>query len=140
MVFIAGAVFGFGLCLVMQQSGPVTLLRILPVISLGVVLMFLQWVEERTHGTLLEHWDEIRRKGKWSFIVTRYLLLRGGILLVVFLAPAYPAFDPRTDLLIVVIVVAVTALLGYQEWTNCEHQYRVNTLRKAANILRAIQN
>ena len=52
-------------------------------------------VEERarselrlTANALAESWEEIKAAGKWKFVLTQYLLFRGGVLFALVVLPA----------------------------------------------------
>jgi|GEM_PF-2329070 len=139
-VFFCGSVFGFVLCFVMQQQSPITFAWLVPAMVFCVAIWFLIWAEEWTHAERLARWEIIRRRGKWFFIVSRYVLLRGLVLIIVYAAPAYFSPGLHAVALVSLLVLIVTLILGHQEWTDCENQYRIDTLRKSAVILKAIQN
>ncbi len=139
-IFFGGSVFGFVLCFVMQQDAPVTLARLVPAVAFCVAIFLLLWVEEWTHAERFARWEIIRRRGKWFFIVSRYVLLRGLVLIIVYEAPAYFSTGLNAVALVSIIVLVVITILGHQEWTDCENQYRIDELRKSAAILKAIQN
>lgn len=139
-LFFGGSVFGFGLCFIMQQQSPITFARLVPAVVFCVAFCLLQWVEEWTHAERLARWEIIRRRGKWFFIVSRYVLLRGLVLIIMYATPAYFSPGLHAVALVSLIVLIVTPILGHQEWTDCENQYRIDALRKSAVVLRAIQN
>lgn len=138
--FGAGLVFGFTLCLLMQREGPITFTRLLPVVGYLVALFFWRWIEGRIHTHQTQRWQYIRRQGKFEFVMIRYVVLRGAILSLIFIGPMFSTIDFRTAFFFGVLVITVTTLLGYQEWSDCENQHQASLLRDAATILKAIQN
>ena len=138
--FAAGMVFGFSLCLLMQGGTYVTAERLFRVGGYLAALIVWQWSERWLHARNKEQWKVIRRQGKNAFILFRYVLLRGAILSVLFVGPVISLLDIKTALLFCLIVIAITILLGRQEWSDCESHYQASMLHDAAASLKAIQN
>ena len=138
--FGAGLVFGFILCFLMQREGPITFTRLLPVVGYLVALMFWRWIEGRMHTHQTQGWQYIRRQGKFEFVMIRYVVLRGAILSLIFISPMFSTIEFRTAFFFGVLVITVTTVLGYQEWSDCENQYQASLLRDAATSLKVIQN
>jgi len=140
MLFCAGLVFGFGLCFVMQRGSPITLTRLLPVAGYLIAFFVWLWIEERVHHGYARRWQDVRRQGKLVFVFARYVLLRGAVLGIFFVVPMYSTIDFQTIVVLTVLVIFLTAALGYREWLDCESQFHAALLRDAANSLKAMRN
>ena len=58
--------------------------------SAGILFIAFLWrrTESRAHRQHLDQWEDLRVRGKWYFVVTRYVVFRGFVLLVIFAGPA----------------------------------------------------
>lgn len=140
MYFGAGLIFGFTLCLLMQREGTFTFTLLLQVVGYLVALFLWRWIEDRMHTHYTERWQYVRRQGKFLFVIIRYVVLRGTILSLLFIGPLFRTIDFRTACFFEVLVLAITTLLGYQEWSDCENLYQASLLRDTATSLKVIQN
>jgi hypothetical protein len=105
----------------------------------AILLAGLYWrtIDASSHQHHLTVWLDVRRKGKWRFILTRYILLRGGLMLALFGSPLYFNFDSaivagRTNALLAVVLVVMMILLGHIEWRYCEQDSNILAIKRAA--------
>lgn len=109
----------------------------------AILLLMLFWrsIDRRTHQHYVQNWYELRRKGRWYFVVTRYIFVRGGILLAIFAGPLIfrirftGAAIPFLAFSAVVLVVLMT-VLGLIEWRYCEQDFAILALKQAAEEAR----
>ena len=138
--FIAGIIFCISIYLILQRSASSLFVRLSLIIGYLLVFLFWRWIESRLHNHYLQLWKRIRLSGKFTFILTRYILLRGIILSAIFLVPSYSQIDTYTGLLFIVLIIFITTTLGNQEWVDCETKYQADLLHDAATSLRVMQN
>jgi dipeptide/tripeptide permease len=77
-----------------------------------------------------------------------YLLLRGGVLVVLLVVPGFivsnvQVVDLRFLVLAVALIVTLTTILGNIEWTDCEREHRARIVREAGDherLAAAIKN
>ncbi|MDE3056535.1 MAG: hypothetical protein KGJ59_01075 [Bacteroidota bacterium] len=105
----------------------------------GVIVLIglWQWFESHSHKRHLAQWEKYADQGKWNFIVTRYVLARGVIVVLFIFLPFAGRLPVTTDslgvlLLTVLIAFSVLAFLGYQEWKNCRQDFEIRSLKEAA--------
>ncbi len=118
------------------------------IISAGaIILMTFFWrrIESFAHKRYLETWATRRSRGKWFFVLTDYVLIRGTILFVAAAGPMLPTltFTTYTVSIILASVVVLALLLtylGHEAWTACEQDYAVQVLRQAAEQSRIESN
>ena len=106
---------------------------------LGAIVLW-RLFEARLHDKHILLWQYIRQGGRITFIATRYILVRGLVLTLVFVVPSYSSLDIQAILMFIILSAFVTSMLGNQEWSDCENQYQADLLRDTATSLRAIQN
>ena len=112
----------------------------------GILFVAFFWrrIEAKAHRRHLDQWDDLRVRGKWFFVLSRYVLRRGSVLLVIFAGPA--AFETTLsativfNLLFAALVVPLLAYLGNQEWNDCEREKEIQSLRSAAEFISSKQN
>lgn len=109
----------------------------------AILILGLYWrrLDSRAHQHNLEVWHELRTRGKWYFIVSRYVFLRGGLLLTVFGVPLFSVNNfPNTMgamlSLITVVLAVMMVILGLTEWRYCEQDFQILALKRAAQEAR----
>ncbi len=93
------------------------------------------------HKRRMSNWNNIRSSGKTRFILYDYVLVRGGIVFVLFIL--FLSLKVSIGLLIVCSILplfGVIAFAGNEEWKQCEEQYTIATLRSVANKFKVLQN
>lgn len=130
--FIGGFAFSVGIgtdsTIAIQEIG----YFVLALIFIGL----LQWFENVSHKHHLAKWNNYFRQGKWKFIIIRYVLFRGVVLLLLFFY-LIVKFHFTTESILVLILTAVVglsimAILGYKEWTNCQQHFEILILKETA--------
>ena len=110
------------------------------IVSSGIIILislFWRRIESLTRERYLETWSFRRAQGKWKFILTHYVLIRGTFIYLAISAPMIPALVLTiVNLVIILSTVVLLALLmvylGHEVWTQCEQDYTVKVLREAA--------
>ena len=110
------------------------------VISVSAILslaVFGKRVEREDHAKNIESWDQIRSHGMLHFVLLRYVLLRGGLLSIVFWAPMWNTIVSTSGsyewvILITAFLTAMLSYLGIVEWKDCESKFGARLLRDLA--------
>ena len=122
--FAVGLLYGFGLGVLLDQASLVNETSFLLLLAFLIVVPAVGWLESYNHRRRVENWARIQRHGRLVFVLTRYILLRGGIIAAVLM---YALRSRIASLSIHEIAVAVLILalgiVGIQEWTNCEKEF-----------------
>jgi len=145
LYFFFGLLCGllFGVSLDKRWSDVVT-----KIISAGVITLmaFFWWrIESFAHKRYLETWTTRRSRGKWLFVFTEYVLIRGAVFFVAVAGPMLPTLT-LTTYTVSILLGSVAALillltyLGHESWTACEQDYAVQVLRQAAEQSRIESN
>ncbi len=117
-------------------------------ISAGAILviaLFWERMESVVHKRYLETWSIRRSRGKWHFILTEYVVIRGIILLVFAAGPMLPTliFTKLTVSILLASIVVLALLLiylGHESWIRCQEDYDVQVMRQAAEQSRIERN
>jgi hypothetical protein len=122
--FALGLLYGFGLGVLLDQASLVNLTSFSLLIAFLVLVPALGWLESYNHRRRVENWPRIQAQGKFRFVITRYVLLRGGIIaaLLMYSLRDRIGFGLIHEIAIPVLIVAV-AIVGFQEWANCEKAF-----------------
>ena len=118
------------------------------IVSAGLIILFsLSWrrIESLTRKRYLESWSFRRAQGKWRFILTHYVLIKGTIIYLAVSAPMIPALVFTTENLMIILSTIVLlaflmVYLGHEVWTQCEEDYTIKVLREAAERSRIASN
>lgn len=106
---------------------------------------FWRRIESYTHKRYMDTWAMRRLRGKSRFIVTHYVLIRGGVLFAAFVGPMFTRPPIMGEMMIFILsslaaCLALMVFLGRQSWTQCEREYEVMILRGAAQRIRTANN
>ena len=132
--FAVGVLYGFGLGIILDTTNHVDATSISLLLAGLLIVPALGWLETYSHERRIADWQRIRAKGKSVFIVSRYVLLRGGIFSIVLMLAlrgeqsSWPVHE-----IVIPLVFFCLAYVGYQEWRNCEIEYGVLTRRDSAD-------
>jgi hypothetical protein len=117
------------------------------VYSIGILFIGFFWrrIESRAHREHLDQWEELRARGKWFFVISRYVVVRGFVLLVIFGGPAVFEMRFSGTLLAVTavtgaILVPMFVYLGQQEWHECQREFEIRAIKNAAEYISLKQN
>jgi hypothetical protein len=129
--FAVGLLYGFGLGALLDQASLVNTTTFSLLIAFLVLVPALGWLESYNHGRRVENWPKIQRQGKFMFVLTRYVLLRGGICAAILMYTLRDRIGtvPIHEVAILILMVAV-GLIGFQEWTNCERAFALPLSRR----------
>jgi hypothetical protein len=131
--FLAGIAFSAGV-----GSDPTVILQRF---GFFIAALFLigtwQWFEEYSHRRHLETWATHVQRGKWNFILLRYVLARGIVIVLLIVLPFVGKFNASSDTLLVLGITTLVCLsalgfLGHQEWSNCRQESEIRLLTEAA--------
>jgi Mn2+/Fe2+ NRAMP family transporter len=139
--FLFGLLWGFFLGASLEEAASVTVGKVIFAVVVLVLAFFSRRLESLAHKQHMQKWNDLRNRGKWHFILTRYVLLRGSILVVLLVGPLLPALKYSalifTVLLLAFVLLAVIlSYVGHEEWMMCEEDYQVQVLRQAAEVAR----
>ncbi len=117
--------------------------RIVSAAVILIIALFWRRIESYSHKQYLETWSVRISHGKWFFILTQYILLRGGLMFVVLAGPvvsrsAISRGALATILASLVLLISLMTYLGHESWNACKRDHEVRVLREAAERLRAI--
>jgi hypothetical protein len=109
---------------------------------IGYIIIFLIIQSERlAHKRRLLDWKNIRIQGKTRFILYDYVLIRGGIISIVFiLILSLKVIISLLLLCTVLPLCGVMAFAGNEEWKQCEEQYTISTLKSVADKFKVLRN
>lgn len=143
--FFAGLLVGFLIGASISRQIATISSRIIDGAVILTVAFFWRRIESYTHKQYMETWSVRRPRGKWRFVLTQYVLIRGGLLLIVFAGTMFtqPPITAETLMFIGFLVIAFLALmayLGHESWNQCEREYQVQLLRGAAERIRTASN
>ena len=127
---ILGVIVGYGIGVTSHSQGDalLSLERLLVPLTVIVALGLWFWFESGGRNRRLKKWDTIRTGGKWRFIVVRYIIIRGILILAFLFVPAFVYTGASEPILIMftvsmVVVTIVMAYIGNQEWLVTELTY-----------------
>ena len=109
---------------------------------IGYIIIFLIiYSENLAHKRRLLDWKKIRIQGKTRFILYDYVLLRGGIISILFILILSLKVTISLLLLCAVLpLCGVMAFAGNEEWKQCEEQYTISTLKSVADKFKVLRN
>jgi hypothetical protein len=145
LYLLFGILFGFLLGSSLDHETGVWVRRGLSAGAILFVAFFWRRTESRAHQSHLEQWDDLRVRGKWYFILSRYLLVRGIVLMVMFAGPYVSVLRFSVTVTFVLafcgaLLVPMLLYLGHQEWNDCARESEIQTLRKTAEFISSKQN
>jgi hypothetical protein len=134
---LIGFIAGFGFGVITERMSALSFERIAFLVGFVAVIALWQWSEHASHRRNLDKWKNIRLRGKWYFIATRYLITRAIIVMVLMVVPFWSVLRFSGDALLALVLtylmaILTLAFLGYQEWSTCEQEYEILSLRKTA--------
>ena len=122
--FAVGLLYGFGLGVLLDQASLVNETSFLLLLAFLIVVPALGWLESYNHRRRVEKWARIRQRGKLVFVLSRYMLLRGGIIAAVLM---YALRGRIVSLSIhevtIPFLLFALGIVGIQEWANCEKAF-----------------
>ncbi|HTY57356.1 MAG TPA: hypothetical protein VMF59_01005, partial [Bacteroidota bacterium] len=109
------------------------------------IAFFWRRIESRAHRERLDQWEDLRLRGKWYFVISRYVVVRGFVLLVIFAGPAIFELKFSDPLIFVTavtgaVLVPMFIYLGHQEWQECEREFEIRAIKNAAEFISLKQN
>ena len=143
--FFAGILAGLLIGMSINKEWSSVVARFIASSTIILFALFWRRIESLAHGHYMETWSLRRSHGKWRFILTHYVLIRGVILFLTVAGPMLPAlaFNNSTFITLfasILVLVLLLAYLGHEAWTECEQDYGVELLRQAAERSRIASN
>ena len=113
-------------------------------LSILVIAVFGRQIRVILHSNYLKSWEVLRNRSKWYFVVTRYIVLRGSVLFILFVLPMVLSATLSCTVVVAsilsfVLIAAVQIYFGLEEWTNCEQEYSIQLIRKIGERVRIDQ-
>lgn len=145
LYLLFGMLCGFLLGSTLEQEWAVITRRMLFAGAILFIAFFWRRIESKAHNRHLEQWDEIEARGKWRFIVTRYVLARGAVFVVLLIGPALTTLQfsaPAISILTFAgsLLIAILLFLGHEEWKDCEVEMEILALRQTGEFIASKQN
>ena len=105
-------------------------------VAIVVIALYL-WFEKTSHSRHLSKWQSHQRRGRLYFVLSHYIVARAIPILFVFIFPVSSRVHIAVDSVRVLIFTSAIALfafalLGYQEWSTCQADFSVQSLKEAA--------
>ena len=140
-----GVVCGFLLGTSLNEEISSLLTKLITALSLIVLLLFGKKIELAFHTEDIRNWPELQAKGKWYFVITRYVLFRGIILFTLFILPAFSSVTVSMVILAASVagflfLAGLLTYFGLGEWENSEQEYTIYLLKNAGEQTRIAQN
>lgn len=143
--FFAGLLVGFFIGVSINREWATVVARLIGAGAIVGIALFWRRIEAYSHKRYLETWAARRLGGKWLFILTQYILIRGSLIFAAFIGPmlSRSVITKQTMMIVFVSLIPFVALmtyLGHESWRECEADYEVQVLRDAAERSRAVSN
>lgn len=145
LLLFLGFVIGFLLATVIPKEVSFIGAKLIVLVSIIGISFFGKSIDTILHNHSMEYWTTFSSKGKWYFIATRYIVLRGIVLFLLFVFPLLVS----VRLSVIVLFAAVCGYIffavflsyfGIEEWKRCEHENVIRSLKETGERLRAVQN
>ena len=139
--FFFGLLCGFLLGASLDKDASITVGKVLFALVVIVIAVFSRRIESLAHKHHMQKWSALQSRGQFYFILTRYVLLRGSVFVIILVGPLMPALD-HSALVLTILALAFVPLavmlsyVGHEEWLTCEQDYQVMVLRQAAEDAR----
>ncbi len=106
------------------------------VVALLVILLYL-WFERTSHDRHLLKWENHRRRGRRNFVLFHYVVARAIPILLISTVPINSRVHLARQSIYVLVFTSCIALValtfvGYQEWSACESDFSVRSMKEAA--------
>ena len=113
--------------------------------AIVVTALFGKRIERYAHSNQMSRWSAVRARGKWFFIVTQYLLLRGAVVFVLFFVPLLRSMSFSNSVLALsvtagVVLISALTYFGIEEWNRNEQEFQIGLLKSAGEQLRIVRN
>lgn len=145
LYLLFGAWGGFLIGSTIGQEAALIARRML--IAVAILFIAFSWrrIEHRAHLKHLENWDEIKAAGKWKFVLTQYLLFRGGVLFALVVLPALTTLQFHGTVIAImavsaVLLAAILLFFGIEEWKECAQEEEILLLRQTGEFIVSQQN
>jgi hypothetical protein len=145
LYMLFGVLCGFLLGSSVGQESAGVVRRMLFASAIFFVAFYWRKIESKAHSQHLQQWDELEERGKWRFIVTRYLLARGAVLSVLLYGPALSTIRFSGVVLAILafsgsLLIAILLWLGHEEWNDCDQEMQILALRQTGEFITSTQN
>jgi hypothetical protein len=145
LYFFPGVFFGFLIGSSVDQETSVVVKKYILALAIICIAFFWRRFESKAHRHHLATWEHIQQLGKWYFIITRYLLLRGIILSAILIGPAistlqFSAVILKVLTLSLIPLVGLMLYYGLEEWNDCEQEAQILKLKQVSEMISATNN
>ncbi len=135
--FLFGLLCGFFLGASLEKEATVTVGKALFTVVVIVIAVFSRRLESIAHKHHMQKWSDLRSRGQFYFILTRYVFLRGFILVIILVGPLLPTLRYSALMLTILLLafvplIVMLSYVGHEEWILCEQDYQVMVLKQAA--------
>ena len=119
--------------------------RILAFIAIIGLVLFGKQLDSALLELDIQNWSSLRNRGKWYFVATRYVLIRGFVLSMVFVLPSFAEVTFSNTILLAtsagyLVLAIVLTYFGLVQRRASEQEYAIRLLRKAGEQVRLAQN
>ncbi len=109
-------------------------------VAVAVILLYM-WFERTSHNRHASRWQSHRRRGRLYFVLSNYIVARAIPIVFILIMLINSRLHLTIQSIYVLIFTAGIALvaftlLGYQEWSTCEADFSVQSMKEAAQRLK----
>src|SRR3972149_1994939 len=105
--FLFGLPCGFLLGASLEKDASITVGKVLFALVVIVIAVFSRRIESLAHKHHMQKWDALRSREQFYFILTRYVLLRGSIFVIILVGPLVPVLDYSALVLTILLLAFV---------------------------------
>ena len=143
--FFLGVLFGFLIGSSVDQETSVVVKKYILALAIICIALFWRRFESKAHRHHLATWEHIQQRGKWYFIITRYLLLRGIILSAILIGPVISTLQFSAAILKILTVgliplIGLMFYYGFEEWNDCEQEVQIIKLKQVSELISSTNN
>jgi uncharacterized membrane protein YoaK (UPF0700 family) len=145
LYFFLGVFFGFLIGSSVDPETSVVVKKYIFAIAIICIAFFWRRLESNAQRHNLATREHIQQQGKWYFIITRYLLLRGIILSAILIGPVISTLLLSTVILKILTVSLVPLIglmfyYGVEEWNDCEQEVQIIKLKQVSEVISTTNN
>ena len=145
LYLLFGVWCGFLVGSTVGQETALIVRRMLFALAILFIAFSWRWIERRAHQKHLESWEEIKAAGKWKFVLTQYLLFRGGVLFALVVLPALTTLQLHGTIIAIMalsagLLGAILVFFGLEEWNECKQEEEILLLRQTGEFIVSQQN
>ncbi len=140
-----GMLCGFLIGTSVGQESAIIARRMLFAAAIMFVALFWRRIESKAHKQHLLEWDDIEERGKWQFILVRYVLVRGIVFVVLLIGPALSTLKFTINTISILVfagslLISILLYLGHEEWSDCVQEMEILALRQTGEFIASNKN